>query len=187
MRATAITKRPFTVSEYQRMADTGILREDDRTELIEGEIYRMGMIGTRHASCVDRLAQLLIGTLRQRVIVRVQNPVVIGRYSQPQPDLVVLRPREDFYAARHPGPADILWLIEVSDTSGTFDRLTKLPLYSRFGVQEVWIVDVQRTVVEVHRDPALRGYRTHQTLESDGNVRPLAFPRTRFTVKAILG
>ena len=180
-------KRAFTVREYHRMGEAGILREDDRTELIDGEIFRMPPIGSPHAACVDRLTALTTRALGPRVIVRVQNPIVIGRHSEPQPDLVLLRPRDDFYAARHPGPDDVLWLIEVADTSGQFDRMTKFPLYARGGIREAWVVDLRRQIVEVHRGPALRGYRTQRAVERGDRVRPLAFPRMAFAVGAILG
>lgn len=184
---TQVARRAFTVDEYHRMAVAGILSEDDRVELIDGEIVRMSPIGSRHAACVDRLNALLGRRLGKRAIVRVQNPIVLGRRSEPQPDLVVLRPRADFYAAQHPGPADVLLLVEVADTSGGYDRGTKLPLYARWGIPEVWIVDVGREVVEAYRGPALRSYRTRAEMGRGRRVSAAVIPRLALRVNDILG
>ena len=148
----------FTVDEYHRMAEVGLLGEDDRVELLEGEIIDMSPIGSRHAACVNRLTRLLATGLGDRAIVAVQNPVRVSDLSEPQPDLAVLRARDDFYAEQLPGPADVLLLIEVADTSLAFDRHVKVPLYARAGVPEVWVVDLDGEVVEVFRGPGPEGY-----------------------------
>lgn len=153
-----IGKRLFTVDDYHRMAETGILNEDDRVELIEGEIVEMNPIGSRHAGCVIRLTHLLTRAVGERAIVSVQNPVQLGDRSEPQPDLLLLRPRPDFYAEAHPGPADVLLLIEVADASTANDRNVKLPLYARAGIPEVWLIDLENEVVEVYRGPAADGF-----------------------------
>ena len=124
---------------------------------------------------------------KRSVIVRVQNPVVLNRHTEPQPDLSILRRRDDFYAERHPRPADLLLVVEVADTSGAYDREIKLPLYARTGVPEVWVVDVVRGVVEVFRRPALRAYRVRRELRRGQRVSPAAFPRTAFRVDDMLG
>jgi Uma2 family endonuclease len=180
-------RRAFTVAEYHRMGEAGILHEDDRVELIDGVIVQMSPIGSRHAACVDRLAAVLMRALGERAIVRVQNPVTIGRLSEPQPDLMVLKPRDDFYAARHPGPSDVLLLIEVTDTTGVYDRATKLPLYARSGIVEAWVVDVRRHVIEVYRGPTLRGYRTRRDVPRGRHIVPAATPRMRVAVDALVG
>ena len=156
---TQVARRTFTAEEYHRMVTAGILAEDDRVELIEGEIVRMSPIGSPHAACVDRLNALFTRRLARRATVRVQSPIALDGRSEPQPDVTVLRPREDYYAPQHPGPADILLVIEVVDTSGEYDRGTKLPLYARAGIREVWIVDVVHYTIEVYRRHALRTYR----------------------------
>lgn len=126
--ALSVTKRLFTVTEYYRMAQAGIFSEDDRVELLEGEIIEMSPISSRHASCVMRLNHLLQDRVRDRAIVSVQNPVRLSDYSEPQPDIAVLKFRSDFYSAEHPKPEDVLLLAEVCETPAEFDRRVKLPL-----------------------------------------------------------
>ena len=135
-----LSHRRFTVDEYYRMAGAGILHEDDRVELIEGEIVEMPPIGSYHAGEVDWLAQLLVRRLAGHAIVRGQNPIHLSVYSEPQPDITLLRPRADFYTTSHPTPEDILLVIEVADTSVAYDREIKAPLYSRAGIIDVLVV-----------------------------------------------
>jgi Uma2 family endonuclease len=169
------------------MAEAGILSDDDRVELIEGEIVRLSPIGTRHAACVDRLTALLARRLGSRAIVRVQGPIVLSDITEPQPDLSILRRRKDFYATRHPSPGDTVLVVEVADTSGEYDRGTKLPLYALAGIPEVWVVDVRRNVLEVYRRPALRAYRQRRELARGGRVSPSAFPHAGLRVSDFLG
>jgi Uma2 family endonuclease len=157
--AIQLEKRLFTVDEYHRMGEAGILHEDDRVELIEGEIVEMSPIGLRHVSCVNRLTMLLVGRLGNSVIVSVQNPIVISDISAPQPDVVVLRPRDDFYSDSYLTPADILLLVEVADSSIGYDRAFKIPLYAKAGIAEVWLVDVQANIVAVYNQPTPDGYK----------------------------
>lgn len=158
-----MTRRTFDAHEYHKMAEAGILTEDDRTELIGGEIVRMSPIGSRHAACVNRLSKLLERTVGESLIVSVQNPVRLSDLSEPQPDLALLRFREDFYSEGHPTPEDALLVIEVSETSAAYDREVKLPLYASVGVREVWIVDLDTRAVEVHSGPERSGYSTKTT------------------------
>jgi Uma2 family endonuclease len=182
-----VARRMFTTAEYHRMGETGILRPTDRVELIEGEILRMSPIGTRHAACVDRLTSLFVRRCGRRAIVRVQNPVVVDRHSEPQPDITLLAPRSDFYTDRHPEPRDVLLLVEVVDSSAGYDRSLKIPLYARRGISEVWLVDVGKQCIEVHCGPTLRTYREHVVLSRGARVAPRAFPRTFFRVNEMLG
>jgi len=140
------------------MAEAGLLAPDDRVELIEGEIIDMAAIGSRHAACVKRLAKLFMTRLGERAVVGVQDPVRLSDLSEPQPDLAVLRDRSDFYASAHPGPGDVLLVVEVADTTLAWDRNVKGPLYGRTGVREVWIVDLGAEVVEVLTGPGAQGY-----------------------------
>jgi Uma2 family endonuclease len=160
------SRHPITVGEYFRMGEAGVLDADARCELIEGEIIDMPPIGPPHASKTNRLAALLADAVRGKAIVSAQNPVVLGDLSAPQPDLALLRYRDDYYAQAHPGPADILLLVEVADTSLAHDRDTKLPLYARFQVPEVWIIDIPGRHLDVHREPDGVRY-THQFRASD--------------------
>ena len=174
--AVQLLRRCFTVEEYHRMAQVGILSEDDRVELIEGEIVLMIPIGSRHAACVDRLNHLFSRGLGQRGIVRVQNPVRLGERSEPQPDLAVLRPRADFYAPANPGPEDVLFIVEVGETSGNVDREMKVPLYARAGVPEVWLVDLGGECVEIYRNPGAQGYQEVRRVRRGERLAPHTFP-----------
>jgi Uma2 family endonuclease len=153
-----LVKRRFTVDEYHRMAEAGILSEDDRVELIHGEIVQMVAIGSRHAACVKRLNGLLMAALGGRAIVSVQDPIRLDAYSEPEPDLAILRPKADFYASAHPSPLDVLFVIEVADSSGGADRTVKVPLYARAGVPEMWLIDMQEKAIDVYTGPSPQGY-----------------------------
>ena len=148
-----IPKHRLTVDEYYRMAEVGLLARDARVELIDGEVIDLAPIGSRHAAVVDALTNLLPAAVGQRAIVAVQRPVRLDRRSEPQPDIALLKPRASYYAAAHPGPSDALLLIEVSDTSLRFDREIKLPLYARFAIPEVWLVDLGGRQLQRARAP----------------------------------
>jgi len=174
-----------TVDDYYRMAEVGLLGPEDRVELIEGEIIDMTPIGTAYAGRVDRLNDFLSRSLHGRAIVRVQGPVRLGRRSEPQPDLAVLHYRDDFYASAHPGPADLLLIIEVADTTARYDRDVKVPLYARQGIGEVWLVDLETGGVEVYREPEQGAYRRVERLK-EGMLAPAAFPDVHLDVGALL-
>ena len=180
-------KKLFTRDDYYAMADAGILKPEDRVELIEGEIYQMGPIGNRHAGCVNRLVRrLAVLTTTDRAVLSTQNPVNLTDISEPEPDITLLRPREDFYGEGHPTPEDVLLLVEVADSSIGFDRGTKLPLYARCGIPEVWLVDVVKRTLEVHREPGQNGYGQVQRLRDGDRITPLAFPDFEIAVESIL-
>jgi Uma2 family endonuclease len=169
--------RRFTVQEYHRMGEAGILCADERTELLDGELYAMPPIGSGHAGEVDRLAFWFNRRLGGSVIVRVQSPISLRPFSEsePQPDLALLRFREDFYSGAHPLPADVLPLIEVADTSVAYDRDVKLPLYASAGIAETWLFDLSARRLHVYRIPSPEGYREHRIYTPDDEVTPLAF------------
>jgi Uma2 family endonuclease len=146
-----LQRHRLTVDEYHRMGQAGVFAPDARVELIEGEVIDMAPIGTRHASAVKRLNALFSATVQGRAIVAVQDPLRLSDASEPEPDLMLLRPRADFYAQAHPGPADVLLLIEVSDSTVAYDRGVKLDLYAKHGVTEVWIIDLDNNVVRFFR------------------------------------
>lgn len=180
-------KRLFTVADYHRMAESGILAANERVELIEGEILEMNPIGSPHAACVDRLTRLLGRAAGDRAIVRVQNPVQLGELSEPQPDLALLKPRADFYGDAHPGPADILLLIEVADSTLEFDRNRKLPLYAQAGIPEAWIVDLASRAIAVYRNPSPRGYREEVRMGPGASLPVPGLPGETLDVDGILG
>jgi Uma2 family endonuclease len=182
-----ISRHRFSVEAYYRMAECGILPRDARVELLDGEIVEMAPIGDRHAACVDWLTHALATAVARRAIVRVQNPIRLGPRSEPQPDLALLRYRDDFYRAGHPGPSDVLLVIEVGDTSVDFDREVKTPLYAAAGIPEVWIVDLLAERIEVYRGAGPRGY-SHVVGHPPGDrVSPISLPDLVLEVSAVLG
>lgn len=181
-----LTRRRFNVDEYYAMARAGILTEDERVELLAGEIVVMTPIGIRHAACVDRLTDSFTRRFVGRAIVRVQNPVRLDGYCEPEPDVSLLMPPLDRYADAHPAPADVLLIVEVADTSVQRDRGGKLPLYASAGIAEVWIVNVVAREIEVYREPVSDRYTEVEHLR-EGTVTPLAFPGEAIDIKEILG
>lgn len=181
-----LLRRRFTAEEYHRMARAGVFSEDDRVELLEGEIVKMTPIGSRHAACVSRLTHLFTSTVGQRAIVWLQNPVRLGPDSEPQPDLALLRSRTDFYAPAHPGPDDVLLLIEVAETA-EYDRTVKIPLYARAGIPTVWVVELSTEQIEVYTEPSPEGYRGVRRLQRGQVISLEAFPGVGVAVDTILG
>jgi len=180
-------KRLFTVQEYHLMIEAGVFANNDRVELIEGEIIEMAPIGTRHASCVKRLIAVFSDLERRRAIVGVQDPIQLTERTEPQPDLVLLQPRADYYATAHPRPSEVLLLMEVSDSTIDFDRDVKVPNYARSGIQEVWLWNLEDDCLEVYREPTVNGYSFIQRFERGEMVAPLAFPDFNVSVDWILG
>jgi Uma2 family endonuclease len=181
------TRLKLTIDQYYRMAEAGVFPPDARLELIEGEIYELPPIGMVHAGTVDRLAQKLILRLGEQVIVGIQRPVQFPQYSEPQPDLLLLSPRADYYTSRHPLAGDTLLVIEVADTSLRFDRTVKARLYAQRGIAEYWVVDVNARTIEVHRGPTADRYADVSVLAGDSTLAPLAFPDFMFRVSELLG
>ena len=180
-----VQRRRFTVEEYYRMAEVGILRPTDRVELIEGEIVEMSPISFRHALCVAELNNRLTRAVGDRAQIWPSNPVRLFPDTEAQPDVVFIRGPLSRYT-QHPWPTDVVFLVEVSDTSYRYDRTVKLPLYARAGVAEVWIVDLTHDVVEVFRQASPSGYVSTLRIERDGTLAPLAFPDVALAVAEIL-
>jgi Uma2 family endonuclease len=177
----------FSVEDYHRMGEVGILRGDERVELIDGEIVRMTPIGSAHAACVKRLLRRLVSAAGERAIVSAQDPIVLGPASEPQPDLALLRPRADFYAGAHPGPDDVWLIVEVAETSLAFDRAVKVPLYARAGIAEVWLIDLPGQHIEVYRQPSEGRYAQVHRLPRGQRVTPHALPDLGVAVDEVLG
>ena len=156
----------LTVADYYRMGEIGILAADARVELIDGEIIDMAPIGSPHVSTVLRLDHLLKDAVRGRALVLVQAPIVLDDYSAPQPDLAVLRLRDDYYRSSLPLPADVLLIVEVAQSSLRYDRSVKVPLYARHGIPEVWLIDAPSRKLTRYRAPLQGGYAL--TDEPDG-------------------
>lgn len=176
----------FTRAEYHQMAKHGILKPDDRVELIEGEIVEMSPIGRRHTAKVDRLNRVF-RDVGDAAIVRVQGSIVPSDYGEPEPDLVVLRPRDDFYDDVDATAEDILLIVEIADSSESYDRLTKAPLYALYTIPELWIADLNRDLIGIYRDPTPTGYASVQVARRGETISPLAFPDLQIAVEAILG
>lgn len=181
------TRRRFTLDEYHRMVEVGILNEDDRVELIRGEIVQMAPIGRDHASCVARLTHVLLGRLHGRTVLWPQNPLTILPDSEPQPDIILLTWRDDFYRRALPRPQDVALLVEVAGSSLRYDQHVKGALYSEAGVRDYWIVDLDGDAVEVHRDPGPRGFGRTERLTRGSILAPLAFPDVTLAVADVLG
>ncbi|MCX6022017.1 MAG: Uma2 family endonuclease [Chloroflexi bacterium] len=182
-----VTRRRFTADQYQQMGVAGILTEDDRVELLDGEVVEMAPIGPRHSSHVGRLTRLFGVQFSDVAFVWVQNPVRLDPYSEPEPDVALLRLRSDFYAASHPTPADVFVVVEVGDSSAASDRQVKALLYARAGIPELLLFDLGRDTVLVCREPAPEGYGYVRTLRRGDTWRPLAFPDREIAVIDMLG
>ena len=166
----AVSRHRLTVADFRRMGEVGILGPDDRVELIAGEIIDMSPIGSLHAALVARLASALGQRVGETAVIWTQNPLTLDDTSQPQPDLAVLRPRADFYAAAHPGPADVLLVIEVADTTLAFDLDVKVPLYAAAGIPEAWVIEAPSRRTLVFRRPVNGRYAERHVIEPEAEV-----------------
>jgi Uma2 family endonuclease len=169
-------KHRFSVKDYYRMAETGVLPPDARVELLDGEIIDMSPIGPFHGGVVARLTRLFNHLANGRWLVWPQNAVRLDDHSEPQPDLALLKPSPDDYTNRQPGPDDVFLLVEVADTTLAVDRDQKLPAYGRAGIAEVWIVNLSEETIEVYREPHFTGYNSKAVLRVGDKASPLAFP-----------
>lgn len=167
-----VTRRALTVAEYHRMGEVGILQEDDRVELIEGELVAMTPIGSNHSGTINTLTRALVMAVGNRGVVAVQNPVQLDDLSEPLPDFSILRSRPDDYRRATPRPDEVLLIIEVADSSLAYDRAIKRALYARHGIPEFWMVNLQANSVEVCRKPAGEAYTDISTIERDDTLEP---------------
>jgi Uma2 family endonuclease len=183
----AVTRRRFTVHDYHRMEDAGILSPTDRVELMDGEIVTKMAIGPRHGASVDRANRALTTTVGSSAIVRVQGSVRLDLFNEPEPDIVLLRPRADFYASAHPGPADILLIVEVAESSIDYDRNIKTQVYAKAGVPEYWLVDLNENVVHVYSDPLNGVYRAMVSYRRDQSIVPRLLSACTISTLDLLG
>jgi Uma2 family endonuclease len=180
-------RRLWSIAEYQRMVDTGILTREDHVELIHGEIVQMTPIGRRHSATTAALVASFNRRLGERVVVWSQGSLPLPPRSMPEPDVMVLEPRPDFYREADVRPEDVMLLIEVSETSLRYDRLVKLPLYAAAGIREVWVVDVEGGAIETYREPATDGYGRSGRFPRGMTVSPEACPELTLAVSDIVG
>jgi len=184
--ATEISRRLFTVHDYHRMVDAGILSEDDRVELIHGEILAMSPIGPRHNAAILRATQSLVRIVGDRAIVGVQGSVRLDEYDEPQPDLYLLRPKKDFYASGHAGPADILLIIEVADSSLEYDQGIKMHLYAETHVPEYWVSDIRSERVIAYSDRQEDTYRSIREFRRGQMLKPQLLPECPIAADLLL-
>ena len=185
--AIAVQRRRFTADEYQQMGQAGILGPDDRVELIDGEVMAKMGGGPRHAAVVSRLVHHFVACAGESAIVRAQDAVRLNLFNQPEPDIALLRPRDDFYASAHPGPADVLLVIEVAESSIGYDRTVKAELYARLGVVEYRLIDLNADVVIRHTEPTDGRYRHVAPAPAGELFAPRQLPACRLTTADIFG
>ena len=159
------SRHQLTVHDFHHMGEAGILGPSDRVELIDGEIIDMSPIGALHAAIVDALTRHFSRHLGESVFIRCQNPIRLDDVNEPEPDIAILRPRADFYMTSHPGPADVLLVVEVVDTSLAYDLGVKVPLYARHGIAETWVIDAVSRRTQVFRHPTGGGYAEASSVE----------------------
>ena len=182
-----VARYKFDVHQYHAMAKAGVLREDDRVELIDGEIVAMSSIGPEHIGAVNSSAEFWILALAGRATVQIQGSIRLDEWNEPQPDVAILKRRDDFYRSGLAGPDDVILLIEVSDTSLRYDRRIKLALYARFGIPEFWIANIRARSIEVYTDPVNGEYTSLQTFRRGQTITPTAFPDVVLPVSDIIG
>ena len=182
----APTLHRFSAEDYHRLGELGFLAPDARVELLDGEIHDMSPIGPLHSGVVNRLIRFFGLSAKGRWIVSAQNPVGLDNYSEPQPDLTLLKAAPDDYVSHHPTPDDVLLLVEVADSSLDFDHRKKLPIYARAGIRELWIVNLQELAVEVYREPHFTGYENKIVCRAGDKVASVAFPDVKLDVSELL-
>jgi Uma2 family endonuclease len=184
---SGVARHKLTVDDYYRMAETGVLKPGERVELIDGEIIDMAPIGSEHAGKTNRLIEVFAKAIAERLcLISVQNPLRLDTRSEPQPDLMLLRLREDRYSDNHPTAADVLLLVEVSDSSLAYDRGAKLALYARHKIPEVWIVNIQTRSLEIYRHPKDTGFDSKDDLKK-GTITPELLPGLTVNLEELLG
>jgi Uma2 family endonuclease len=182
-----LAKHWISADEYEQMGRAGIFGDYTRLELLEGEIYEMSPIGSYHAACVDLLITLLTEWAQRKFIVRGQNPIRLNDFSEPQPDIALLRWRDDFYKQGHPKPDDVLLLIEVADSTVETDRSYKVPLYAKAGIAEVWLVNLPEEQVELIASPVNGAYQIATTCKRGDTAQSEVIKDLSLNVSDILG
>lgn len=178
---------PISVELYHYMAERGMFAPDERVELIDGQIFTMSPVGSLHVRCVNFLNRILSRLLDDEFLVSVQNPIVSANDSEPQPDLTILRSSNNLFKNDLPTGKDTVIVIEVADTSASFDRNRKFPKYAQAGIPEAWLIDLKRDAVEVHTEPGPNGYGVVRTLRRGDKLVSSAIPVIELPVEEILG
>ena len=184
--APPLAPHRFRAAEYFRMVEAGILTADHRVELLGGQIVEVSPTNPPHAAALSRSVRVFTLGVGDRALVRDQSPLDLAEYDAPEPDVALVRPRADEYATGHPTAADVLLVLEISDTTLATDRATKLPLYAAAGVREAWLLNLQEDVLEVHREPGPQGYAWRRVYRAGERVAPEALPQLEVAVEALL-
>ena len=179
--------RLITIFDYHRMAETGILAADERVELLSGQIIKKMPKGPAHSALCKRIEKILERRLGEKILVRLQDPILLNDYSEPEPDIAVVYPKDDFYASHHPVPKEVHLIIEISDTTIQSDLTTKAKLYAAAGITDYWVVDVSTQQLHIFRHPSVDGYDCQMILKADQPISPLAFPDCCITVNECFG
>lgn len=182
-----LAKRWISVDEYERMGAAGIFGEDARLELLEGEIYEISPVGSPHAACVKYLNTLFNRLYSGKILVGVQDPIRLDDFSEPAPDITLLRWRDDYYKTSHPTPADVLLVIEVADSTVESDRSYKMPLYAKAGVTEAWLVNLPDETIEVYAEPMGGAYQFSKSFKRGEEVQSHGLTDLRINASDILG
>jgi Uma2 family endonuclease len=185
--ALPVPHHRFTVAEYHQMAETGILKREDRVELINGEVIEMSAVSPRHAAGVRRATRLFERRVGDSAIVSVQNPIQLNDYSEPQPDVALLKPRDDSYVESHPTPDDVLLAVEIAESSVARDRMIKMPAYASAMISELWIVDLQAGFIEVYSQPANGSYQSIRKVHRGEKISPQGLPKVVLKAEELLG
>ena len=185
--AVQIERMLFSTDQYEKMIEAGVLTENNRVELLRGEIVNMAPIGLRHSGCVARLVAIFSARLEQSAIVWPQNPIRLSDDSEPEPDVALLEPRADYYSSSRATPGDVLLLIEVADSTLARDKFLKLPLYAEGGITEYWIVNLVEDVVQTYSRPAKGSYSKVNQYQRGETLSPEAFPNLIIKVDEIIG
>ena len=180
-----LEQRLITVEEYHKMAEAGILKPDDRVELLNGKIIKMSPIGSKHAACVDKSDEFLRKILSGIALVRAQNPVIMNDFSEPEPDIAIVKRKENYYADKHPTVGEVILVIEVADSSLEIDRQSKLPIYATGQIPEYWIINVEKREIEVYRSPFKGQYRSRDIFFPEDEI-PIPEFNVSVPVKALL-
>ena len=180
-------RKLFTADDVLKMAEAGLFGPEERIELIDGEIVEMTPVGDRHMMCVDRATAFMTEAFGRKAIVSIQNGLRLNIHNMPQPDVVVYKRKDDFYGSARPTPADVLFLVEISDSTFRRDRNIKLPRFAAAGIPEVWIEDLKHDLILVFREPENGQYRMQLTLRRGDSISPLAFPNSTFRVDDLIG
>lgn len=178
--------RQITVEEYDAMIENGVFDEDDRVELLNGAIVDKMPKGTKHSSANDRINKIFYKNFSEKVIIRNQNPIWLDEFSEPEPDLVLAKPKADEYENSHPTPEEILLIVEIADSTLNYDRNSKGAAYARAGIKQYLLLNVQEKTLEDYREPSADGFQSKQTYRSGQSFNLVAFPETALAVKDFL-